>query len=269
MTTRLPFGFSVRAGEPDGNERRFYIHRNDEHLAYMEVSLKLRPDLMAFLKFDPDEGDTTLGLGTPLAWVFLVVDGCPLKHPQRERELGLRITIDQDSALYDLAMRADLWVDPHRWSSDEPGWRRPSVRLLDVLFGKPIHEEVLLEERQVNIPFPEGPCPAVVKLTRSTWRRPRGPYQATIRRAVVAALKPPVIPGKGENGYDLDDDALYEITCPADSIEHAAAQFLASVLRDRQTRAGTWNYPGPQQPPASPLNGAGSEGAVEGDVGLG
>ena len=146
--------------------------------------------------------------------------------------------------------RAALW----------PGWQvRLRVKLRDRLLGPTKYEsrDILheVEPRQpvrnlqvpggtmvLGIPavvaMPEGNYPAVVRFTEDTWKRPRLPWNSRlIRRAEVTMLVPIPFPGKGENSWDIDDDALYSQSAPGVSVADATAKVAASAMRSRERYA--------------------------------
>jgi hypothetical protein len=46
------------------------------------------------------------------------------------------------------------------------------------------------------------------------------------------------MPGKGENDYDIDDDAVYGLSSSESTIEGAIGKVVASVLGTRMKRSG-------------------------------
>ncbi|MGH7714730.1 MAG: hypothetical protein ACREML_01920, partial [Vulcanimicrobiaceae bacterium] len=88
----------------------------------------------------------------------------------------------------------------------------------------------VLEERDVEIPMPEGTYPAHVRIEDEQWKRSRWPFAAVIRRAHIEV--PGGVPHDGKWG----EDALYGMTCNVGrrhSVEDAIGNCVASVLGDR------------------------------------
>lgn len=156
---------------------------------------------------------------------FWGIEGLGLAGDARE----LRI------AFHDGLLVWTVWKSPHRWSSRD-GWRSSSWNVDDLVRGKVTYASELVEERAVQIPMPEGTYPAIVKFTRDTWSRPRWPTE-TVMRAHIAVPKGIPMKGKGENAWDLGDDATYGLTGPASSVEDGIGRLVASVLRDRWKRS--------------------------------
>jgi hypothetical protein len=56
------------------------------------------------------------------------------------------------------------------------------------------------------------------------------------RHAHIEAPSGVPIPGKGENSWDLDDDAIYGMTSGAKSVKEAVSKFMESVRKTRSER---------------------------------
>lgn len=243
----LPLGFSYSLSRRDsGQEGYLLLWRGETLLATIEVAALARPQLGASLRFDPGEGETVLGWQTPLGSLWLGLKACPLDG-YKDREISAKVFLDEDAPMLDVILSTHLWNDPNEWHSDDPWWRRTFVHLTDRLLGKVTHTSKEIDRREVEIPFPEGVCKALVTIERVTFRRPGWPYPRVIFVGNVTPAKGPVVPGKGENSWDCEDDALHGMSCRAADVEEAAGKFLASVLHDRQRRAGTWVYPRKEQ----------------------
>lgn len=79
--------------------------------------------------------------------------------------------------------------------------------LTDALFGKPKHSLEILSEQDITMP--EGKYPAHVKRERRTWKRPRG-FTPLVREYWDVDVESGIpVPGKGENSWDRDDDAIF------------------------------------------------------------
>ena len=129
----------------------------------------------------------------------------------------------------------NIWTYPHeskRW------WRDGWFDLTDFLLGRAKYSEVRGEEQQITIPMPEGDYPAKLAFVERSWKRPRWPTVKTRMDADIEMGTAIPVPGKGENDWDMDDDALYGINCVASTVEEAIAQVQASAFRDRERYAG-------------------------------
>lgn len=156
----------------------------------------------------------------------------------------------------DGALLWNLWKDPDSWSSTDPWWKGGILNPVDILFGqmeRTRHRR--LDRTKFTIPMPEGDYPAVATLYRSEFTRPRWPFRfgplhmvLTVGEVEIADGVP--FPGKGENSYDCGDDALYSWNGPAESLEDAIGKTIASVLRTRRKRSGSYWF-GQGEPPST------------------
>jgi hypothetical protein len=136
--------------------------------------------------------------------------------------------------------------DEHMDSSRETGWRK-SWFLNDVFFGRTTMHEQVIDTRPVVVHMPEGGYRATCKLTLSTWTRPRWPGKVWHQRKGASldmdeGQQIP-IPGKGENSWDCDDDALFGLSTSAETVEEAIAKMRTSALTTRNKRASAYWKP--------------------------
>lgn len=146
-------------------------------------------------------------------------DGAPYSAGLGRRSIGFNVRLDS------------LWIYP--WINREQ--HMPiSFNINDFLFGRVRTERIGLTEERVLMAFPEGYYLATVEMYTTVWRRPRWPLVHSERRATVTVSEGVPLPGKGENDYDCDDDALHSSTSPAATLEDAVAAFRNSVLEARE-----------------------------------
>lgn len=132
-----------------------------------------------------------------------------------------------------------LWQKEMESNSADPWWRKIHVvHFDDVLLGRAKYSTEVVEVREVLIPMPEGSYPAIVNMELARWKRPRW-FATEILRANVE-IPNGGIPheGKGENSWDIGEDACLALSCVARNVEDATAKVVESVLRDRH-RYGT------------------------------
>lgn len=111
-------------------------------------------------------------------------------------------------------------------------------RPADRLFGRQEMTETVLREGTVMVPMPEGEYPATYKETRMAWQRPRLPWPSRTREQVTLDLEVPIpFPGKGENSWDCEDDAIFS-SSGGRSVPDAVGDLVASVLRRRMQYGG-------------------------------
>lgn len=140
-----------------------------------------------------------------------------------------------------------LWGDPDSWTRRLPWWSAGvHLDFRDFLFGRAAYSKRVLSVTETVVPMPERAYPCTVTLEESTWTRPRW---FPLRRLFAEVDVPGGIvhPGKGENSYDIDDDATYSLSCGASTVEEAVAAMVKSVMRDRRRHGGSVNWQ-PREP---------------------
>lgn len=120
------------------------------------------------------------------------------------------------------------------------GWRgyHEMIDWKTILFGKQSYEKQVLESQRKYIKMPEGNYIATVETFKSTWTRKRFIKPTTLIRYEITPDIPIPEPGKSENGWDIDDDALFSSTVNANSVEDALIKVAESVKKTRISRSG-------------------------------
>jgi hypothetical protein len=150
-----------------------------------------------------------------------------------------------------------------RWRCDDSSWSRKtgpaagrtwSAFLLDKLLGRAVYRQGEPIVYRLWINMPEGEYAGTCRIRDDSWKRPLW-FRTTIRRADVT-MDPGheiPIPGKGENSWDQDEDALFSSTFPCGSLADAIAEMHASAMRQRRRRASEHWRPtrGPYAPRGS------------------
>lgn len=235
--TGEPRLFSHGRKHEDGN-RQWWLHWPGNCLGLEWAWGRRR--LGAMIALD-DEGETHLMVSVSLPYIltfYLLLEKCNwiirlagLKW-QREvsnvgdcrREIGFNV---MDNA---------LWIYP--WVNSDTSMDYWVIRPLDFLFGRQRHSREGLREESALVTLPEGAYPARVKLYTAVWKRPRWPWAKRVSRAEVEVEGGVPIAGKGENGWDMEDDAIEEMTMPAATAAEAVARFAEIVWHSRKARAG-------------------------------
>ena len=178
--------------------------------------------------FDISDEDLTMKIGIP--YIVSLWLSTELIRGQGHKELSLKI--------HDWSIWWNLWTSSMEWSSQTPRWRNGCFHILDFLFGKNKYVREIIEERDVQIPMPEGNYDAHIKFCKDVWKRSRG-FSKTILR--IDADIPKGIPhaGKGENSWDCGDDATFGMCCTANSIVEGVGEIVKSCLKTR-VRCGGW-----------------------------
>lgn len=146
-------------------------------------------------------------------------------------------------------LRWEFAARKHEWSSRDPKWMSGHVDFAQLVFGKVIRGEHVIDMREVMLPLPEGRYPATVELHRTISRRERFGRPMTTYAADVKPVCGVPVPGKGENSYDCGDDAIYAQWAPVSTPEHgsewvteAVSKFVSGVLRQRSRYGGGLAY---------------------------
>jgi hypothetical protein len=142
-------------------------------------------------------------------------------------------------SIHDGSIWIDIRQDTDSWSPKRDKFRHIVITPADILFGKMRYSKTDLKKVETVISMPEGSYPAKITLIECTWKRSRSFLKKVVKRAEIEMEKSIPVPGKGENDWDIDDDAVYSLTIPdVDTIEGAIAGTVKSCLNDRFRIAG-------------------------------
>jgi hypothetical protein len=180
------------------------------------------------------DDDFTLSLQVPGIALYLSPEGVLPRWVPRPRRDAHTIGF----SVHDGGVWWDVWQNDVEWRSGTPRWRHGHFNPADWLLGRPVYAKRVLKTEQAEVPMPEGCYPATVELREDTWKRPRWPWPRRLLRADIAVEKGVPHPGKGENAWDCGEDATYDLTTPAQTVEEAVAKLVQSVLRDRRRYGG-------------------------------
>lgn len=133
------------------------------------------------------------------------------------------------------------------WSSTDPWWQRISIDWKTLFMGKQIFHKECSEPVETKIFFPEKLRTAMVKYEKRTWTRTRWPGAYVSRSFDFNFQNDPIpIPGKGENSWDCDDDAIYSTSICVDGPDgysEAVKKLQDDVDRTRTQRGGaSWSF---------------------------
>lgn len=130
------------------------------------------------------------------------------------------------------------------------------IDIFDKLFGRSIYSESQHGSKwhlkHVDIELPEGKYTLAMDFYTSYWHRPRSIFVRSIPRVDITPDRPVGIPGKGENSWDIDEDATFSSTQPVRNRtpEQIAEDFKQDILQTRERRAGrnwkperNWQHP--------------------------
>ena len=150
------------------------------------------------------------------------------RYSEEEREISIRA--------HDGILWWTLWRSSNEWHAGD--WRNSCWDWRDMLLGKQQYQEIVLTTEKSAVVMPEGSYPCTVTIKHVSWWRPRWPKIHTIQRGHIQMHTPIPFPGKGENGWDCDDDALCTMSTPAGTISEVINKVRQSVEHDRQRYGG-------------------------------
>ena len=199
-----------------------------------------RRRLAALITLD-DEGENHLRVRLSLPYiltVYVLLKRCNwlIRLLGLKWERGVSRIGDCRREIGFVVMDNALWIYPWIDSDTSSDWW--VIHPLDFLFGKKRYSKENLTEGSAFVMLPEGAYPAWVQLYTAIWKRPRWPWPRLVPRANVAVTGGVPIPGKGENGWDMEDDAIHDATIPAATTAEAVEMFAEIVWRERKRHAG-------------------------------
>lgn len=213
------------------HKNRMWLYMADNDNLYLEWHFfKAARHCLALIRHDGLEGQVTLSIGFP--WLFYFAFGwhCWKRFGAHygdhdQHTTGIKV---YKFGIYFL-VAADEDESPLRW-----GWEL-KLHPKRFLLGRSEYSKRHIETiERVPVHLPEGIYLATVELFESSWKRPRWPFTKRILRADIEVDGGIAIPGKGENSWDIGDDAVFSQICPAKTAGEAAKSLADSVMRTRQ-----------------------------------
>lgn len=165
-----------------------------------------RKSRFTMLEFERGEGrEICFKIGIHwLFTLFIAIETMWFPYRSNSREIGVSI--------HDGSLWLYVWRDPHSWSKTDPWWMNTySFYPAEFFLGRRKHSKKTINQYRVKIDLPERSYPANVHIYESVWKRPRSPRVIRRITADIEMETPIPIPGKGENSWDLDDDAIFEL----------------------------------------------------------
>lgn len=209
------------------------------------------------LSLGGEDRDVTLAIQVArFAWVLSVYLPWLARFlPDEDRGNGFALSVeDQRPAIglpwADAMVSVWVWNDDMCWESDQLkawpwqgyGWSF-FYHPFRWVVGDTRHEELEGDVVNAGIAMPEGVYPATIQVNRSRWTRPRwfdGPWMWRARVKVPNGVP---IPGKGENSWDCEDDAVFGSTLAVElerpSLQSVADQFAENITARRQRYASS------------------------------
>lgn len=196
----------------------------------------------ASITIDPMDREVTLAAAFPPVAFWLSLEGWPraLFHALRLKYDAYEVNV----SVHDASAWWSLWHSTTEWKSSTPRWRHGSFDFADAVLGEAVNTHRVVEERDVEIPMPEGVYEARATMKEMTVARPRW-FPRRIVRVDLDVPKGIPTPGKGTQSYNCGDDATFGRSAPARSITQAVGELVGDVLADRVRRGGwsLWRWP--------------------------
>lgn len=181
----------------------------------------------------------SFSLWLPFLFFWSIHYEAECSYLDQDRELSLRV--------FGGKLWWHLWMPIDEWRRDAPRWRRGSWSPIDMLFGREQYSEVEIATGLIFIPLPERAYPATYKVYAAQWKRPRWPFAKRSTRFDFKMADPIPGPGKGENSWDMGDNATYEVSLHGKSLDEAVKRVRASILRQRAKYGGKHWRPAPAE----------------------
>jgi hypothetical protein len=179
-----------------------------------------------------NDDDATISVAIPGAAIWLHVENIlPRWLTRRAGKCGVEV---HHSGIW-----LSLWVDEMGWDRRWPWWKKTqSWYPLDTLFGAWQYRAQQLDSCQLRLVLPEGHYRVTAVMYAEQWKRTRWPFVKRSVRADLTPDRPIPIPGKGENSWDQEEDAIFEMTTRAPTPLRALAHLRENVLRRRERYGG-------------------------------
>lgn len=208
---------------------------------------------------DESEAEVVFKFAVPgVALWFAVEDGRIASALRGTRERRYELRAHDGSVFWTVGGNGD-------WRSSDPWWREGSWSYVDAALGARKSRTETLAEVRTTAPLPEGGYPVSVALQRVVTYRERFPVLSAEEHRVAEVNlvladsngRRPMVPGKGENSWDLELDCYCRMTLPAETVAEAVGGYATAVMKTREQRAGRVDWvppaadptPTPQAPP--------------------
>lgn len=146
------------------------------------------------------------------------------------RSTGVRI--------FDKAIWFEIWNWDAGWSSKQPKWMSFSFNPIDFFLGRQKYERRIISTHDALVPMPEARYQATVTIEECTWKRPRWPFKLRRLSSTIEVEKGVPVPGKGENSWDCDEDAIFSTGSSEPTVAGAVSAMVKAALSTRERHGG-------------------------------
>lgn len=144
-----------------------------------------------------------------------------------------------------------VWAPIDSWNRQTPRWRDGSWYPLDTLLGRSRYHEEPIGDGEIHVEMPEGVYVGTYTKYAVRRKRPRWPVVKRQTRFEVRFPDPIPEPGKGENSWDIEDTATYEVSMFADDPAEVASRIRYHIQRVRKWYGGDGWVPSDEEAGAS------------------
>lgn len=146
-----------------------------------------------------------------------------------------------DGRIYELSLSEEYFtLDFHRddYGYSE-GWKgiHWMFNWKEFLYGKWEYKSEIIDNKRILVPMPEGNYPATVEIKKVSRGYKRSKKQLTSNYQIDLDIPIPY-EGKGENGWDCEEDGTYSSNIMANSLEEAIQNLVDSSLKYRVRYGG-------------------------------
>jgi hypothetical protein len=225
------------------------------HIEYWLFKRSNKPRLMLGIGGGDTDRQLCLSIGLPwLIALYLVFDHAWLKRLAPTHRVASYkggywdMPIERQIGFFysDGRFWVKLWADTmdpdrNRFKWQEFNWGLRYIA--DLLFGKTRYYEAGHQEHDEYIIMPEGAYRAKIVTYLACWKRPRWPFVHRVHRANIEIPGGIPVPGKGDNSWDMDDDAICSIGTIGANLYDLRQQIYESAMRDRVRYASAAWFP--------------------------
>ena len=239
------------------DDHRLWIHFGNSCLAIEGHFLKRACSCSVILHLNSGDGDQiTIGLCLPrLFSIYVSLESRILRRLMPgewrdssikpgekffmdiQRQIGIRI--------FDGTIWFSLWENPMEWNSSDPWWWSFNIKPVNLLLGQEhvSSNKATAQKQDIAVRMPEGVYKGKLRLYIMSRKRPRWPIATHINRYEIEMDEPIPVPGKGENSWDMEQDAVHAISGVASTSDQAIIELLDSVNASRVRRGGAMWLP--------------------------
>lgn len=182
------------------------------------------------LTFQQDWDAPRVSFGVALWYLFSL--WVSFRVPFSSNYISLTSLMQTSVSVMEGSIHFRWWDNPNQPDRRREKW----IHVYDILFGRYNVETKPLYDQRVLIYLPEGYTAATLSWETFLGGRPRLPFKDKGFGYTLKPDTPIVIPGKGENDWDMGDDAIIETSGRIDKLDAdlAVKRLVDRVLQLRE-----------------------------------